>query len=61
MITELLTSTVPGAASTLNPGYSIILLKSYVSEKTHHIKHNTLQCTSVTTEQQGVFNNILLY
>jgi len=32
----LLTSTVPGAGSTLNPGYSIILLMSYVSRTNNH-------------------------
>ena len=37
----LLTSTVPGGASTLNPGYSIILLMSYVS-----VIYNT-ECTTV--------------
>ena len=48
----LLTSTVPGAASTLNPGYSIILLRSYVSETNSYHRNKThyyLQASTITT------------
>jgi len=40
------TSIVPGSAETLNPGYSIILLMSYVSVTMH--RSNSTKCDYIS-------------